>query len=135
MLIVVLLLALAPAAPKTTVRDAVATPGQLCTSRDPDFSRLAYPGKVPLCRRHVTPSIRKTAFALYGIPRAQWSKFELDHWVPLALGGSNSVRNLFPQLLRDASKKDRLENRLYRALKAGSVSQADAVSQMLAWHP
>lgn len=132
MLILALLASLASS---PSVPDPTATPGALCTERDPDFWHHAYPERVPICKRHVTPSLRKTAFALYGIPRSRWSEFELDHWVPLALGGSNSVRNLFPQEKAKALKKDVLETRLYRALRAGKISQGAAVEAIRTWRP
>lgn len=133
MLLLLLLLSVAPAKP--VVADPMVTPGALCSERDPDFKMLAYPAHVPICRRHVTPSLRKTAFAMYGIPRSRWASYELDHLIPLALGGSNSVKNLLPQPLSMATKKDKLETKLYRQLLAGRISQSVAVAQILAWHP
>jgi hypothetical protein len=45
----------------------------------------------------------------YHIPFADRHAYEIDHRVPLCLGGSNSMRNLWPQPLAQAHKKDDLE--------------------------
>jgi hypothetical protein len=53
------------------------------------------------------------------------SSLEIDHIVPLELGGSNAVANLFPERA-DAGPgfhaKDRLENRLHQLVCAGTMS-------------
>jgi hypothetical protein len=36
--------------------------------------------------------------------------YAIDHLIAVELGGSNSVRNLWPQRFEDADKKGRLEN-------------------------
>ena len=45
--------------------------------------------------------------------------YECDHIVPLALGGSNEVANLWPQPNVEAAKKDRLEVAMQRLVCAG----------------
>ena len=47
--------------------------------------------------RQVTDAAKRRMLAAYGMPRSQSSKVELDHLVPLALGGSSDVRNLWPE--------------------------------------
>jgi hypothetical protein len=42
--------------------------------------------------------------------------------VPLELDGSNSIRNLWPQLLRASYAKDRLENSLHAMVCNGQIS-------------
>ncbi len=49
----------------------------------------------------------------YGIRDHRPGQYEIDHLVPLELGGSNSIANLFPQRRRPRPgfrDKDRLEN-------------------------
>jgi hypothetical protein len=60
-------------------------------------------------------------------------KFEIDHVIPRELGGADSVLNLWPQPWPDAHKKDREENRLHRAVCAGTVTLEDAQEQMRRW--
>jgi hypothetical protein len=38
---------------------------------------------------------------------------EYDHLIPLELGGSNDIKNLWPQPIEQAHVKDRLENALH----------------------
>ena len=103
------------------------TPGAVCSPADPDFAAYASPSHVAICRRHVTRAVRRAVFAAYGIPQRNWRLYELDHLIPIAIGGSNSPRNLWPELLSDAGQKDRLEARLARELRAGRIDQAGAL--------
>jgi hypothetical protein len=63
---------------------------------------------------------RRYGFRYPGNPRG----WEVDHLVPLELGGSNSVRNLWPE--RYFRRKDRLENRLHDERCAGDRSLRSA---------
>lgn len=47
--------------------------------------------------REVTDTAKRKMLAAYGLPCTQTSKVELDHLVPLSLGGSSDVRNLWPE--------------------------------------
>lgn len=49
---------------------------------------------------------------------------EVDHLIPLELGGSNRISNLWPERLDgewNAHEKDELEGRLHRLVCAGKV--------------
>jgi hypothetical protein len=54
----------------------------------------------------------------------------VDHLISLELGGSNSIRNLWPESFStqpwNARVKDRLENRLHREVCSGRMSLHDA---------
>lgn len=86
-----------------------------------------------LDRRHVTLPMRKAVFAAYRVPYEKHRLYELDHLIPRELGGADDVANLWPQPWDDARKKDREENRLHRAVCAGTVSLAAAQDQMRRW--
>lgn len=59
------------------------------------------------------------------------SAYELDHIVPLELGGSSmNPANLQLQTWDRARIKDRLENRLHREVCAGDMPLVDAISIM-----
>ncbi len=82
--------------------------------------------------RDVPDSVRHRAFDEYRIeyvPRA----YELDHLISLELGGSNSLKNLWPEpygILWNARVKDALENRLHREVCEGRLSLTDAQKQI-----
>lgn len=75
--------------------------------------------------RDVTDTTRRAVFADYGIPWSKRHSYEVDHLIPLELGGSNNITNLWPQPEGSTSKgyprKDRLENHLHALVCAGRV--------------
>ena len=58
----------------------------------------------------------RQVFERYGIPYEQHRDFELDHLVPRCAGGSDEVRNLWPEPLAEATIKDAAEARICRAV-------------------
>ena len=64
------------------------------------------------------------AYPAYGTPRSE--RTELDHLVPLELGGSNDATNLWPQYPPTPNPKDKIENKLNRAVCEGKVTLAAA---------
>jgi hypothetical protein len=64
------------------------------------------------------------AYPAYHIPRRDVS--ELDHLVPLELGGSNDITNLWPEVGRVPNPKDKVENALNHAVCDGRVTLAAA---------
>lgn len=86
-------------------------------------------------RRHVTVAMRKEVFRRYGIPWSDHVRYEVDHKIPRELGGADDLLNLWPQLWPEAHIKDHEENRLHKAVCAGTVTLADAQNQMRHWHP
>jgi hypothetical protein len=50
----------------------------------------------------------------------RFPEWEVDHRVPLELGGSNAMTNLWPE--HHPQAKDRLENRLSRLVCRGRIS-------------
>jgi hypothetical protein len=78
--------------------------------------------------RNVPTSEKDEAYARYGIRRVPYA-YEVDHLVSLELGGSNDIRNLWPEKERGqwgAMTKDRLENRLHELVCGGQLSLASA---------
>lgn len=74
--------------------------------------------------RHVTPAAKRKVFAEYGVDRRS-QHFEVDHLISLELGGSNDIKNLWPESYDtrplNAHVKDALENRLHALVCAGSL--------------
>jgi hypothetical protein len=53
-------------------------------------------------------------FREYAIPRSQQGRYTLDHHVPLDLGGSNDISNIWPEATFLRSQKQRLDRKLHR---------------------
>ena len=65
-------------------------------------------------RRHLSPAIRAKVLQDYNVSDAASVGMEMDHLIPLALGGANTAANLWPQPVPDYETKDRLEIELQR---------------------
>jgi hypothetical protein len=83
--------------------------------------------------RNVSQATKKQVFALYGLTRKTgWCKpknCEVDHLASLELGGSNDIKNLWPQPYAgkwNARLKDKLENKLHRLICDGTVTPEQA---------
>jgi hypothetical protein len=80
--------------------------------------------------RAVPKSLRDQAFESHGIQAHQRGEYQLDHLIPLALSGSNSIKNLWPQSNHtspwNARAKDRLEARLRDLVCGGQLDLATA---------
>jgi hypothetical protein len=76
----------------------------------------------------VTEPIKRERMAAYGVS-APLSAYELDHLIPLELGGASTTANLWPEPLtgtRGAQRKDDLENALRSQVCSGAVPLAVA---------
>lgn len=62
---------------------------------------------------------RRTILANYGVPTFTGATGELDHRVPLALGGVTDRRNLWPERGAIPNPKDRLEAVIFRRVCKG----------------
>ena len=67
--------------------------------------------------RNVPSSVKNSVYQSYGILHHTRGQFEVDHLISLELGGSNSVKNLWPESYQtqpwNARVKDQLEDRLH----------------------
>jgi len=116
-------------------RDDGRLPDPACTpgSTDPRITQASI--ATTICRAGWTAAVRPpasatdrakfgTAYPAYGIPAGTPS--ELDHLVPLELGGSNDITNLWVEVGRVPYVKDAVENRLRAEVCAGRVTLAAA---------
>jgi hypothetical protein len=78
-------------------------------------------GAAQICDLHYTQGVRQPrfntkvlAFANYGISIRDRDVYEVDHLIPVSLGGTNDIENLWPQPYggTGAERKDRLERQL-----------------------
>ena len=77
----------------------------------------------------VTDPIKTERMRAYGEASVSKSYVELDHLIPLEIGGASTVANLWPEPRAGplgAATKDRLESALNAKVCDGSVSLADA---------
>jgi hypothetical protein len=102
------------------------TPGATMEVSRDDVCTPGYTKKV----RDVPASIKRRVFAEYGIVHPPPRAYEVDHLISLELGGSNSVRNLWPEpysgIEWNAHVKDALEDRLHSMVCKGEIEMSAA---------
>ncbi len=102
------------------------TPGATLDVSVADISVPGYTKKV----RNVPEAVKRQVYAEYGIAHRQPGEYEVDHLISLELGGSNSIKNLWPQSYVtqpwNAHVKDDLENKLHDLVCSGQVPLATA---------
>jgi anti-sigma factor RsiW len=91
---------------------------EVCSSESPPKNRM-----VPV-------SVRRRVFGAYGIDGVDPRAYEVDYLITPALGGSDDIRNLWPQsysaTVWNARVKDALEDRLHELVCAGHLDLATA---------
>ncbi len=97
------------------------TPGATLPVASGDICVSGYSEKV----RNVPADLKQQVYAEYGITSHQPGEYEIDHLISLELGGSNSLKNLWPQSYItqpwNAHVKDKLENELHDEVCAGKI--------------
>jgi hypothetical protein len=120
------LLCLAPAAAAGDLPDRTLTPGAVLTS---DVGTICRPGYAKSVR-HVRGKDKHAVYREYGIARHRPGEYEVDHLISLELGGSNDIRNLWPESYQtkpwNAHVKDKIENRLHLLVCAGRLDIREA---------
>jgi hypothetical protein len=106
--------------------DVKLTPGATFPVTAADICTPGYSRSV----RNVPVVVKQQAYAEYGIESHPAGAFEVDHLISLELGGSNSIKNLWPESYHtepwNARVKDALENRLHQEVCAGKTPLAQA---------
>lgn len=101
------------------------TPGAVRTTHPQDICSKSFrTGKF----RKTTYAMKKRVCRAYGVKRCPWAgEIELDHLIPLELGGADEIQNLWPEFSKYANGgpgfhvKDLLENRLRSEVCAGRI--------------
>ncbi|MGQ0617385.1 MAG: hypothetical protein ACT4PW_10415 [Acidimicrobiia bacterium] len=93
-----------------------------------------------ICRRGYADSVRNAPpatldrlFASYGLSGASRSGFEVDYLIPLELGGSNEIANLWPQPVDGVAAKDAVEAALAEMVCDGTLALAEAQRLVVTW--
>lgn len=108
-----------------TLPDAQRTPGAALPVSVQEICTPHYSQRV----RHVPAIVKRQIYAEYRRRRAQGLCCELDHLIPLELGGSNQQQNLWPEpydIEWNAQVKDRLEGKLHRMVCEGQLPLTEA---------
>jgi len=118
--------------PTPIVPDPKLTPGDAFDVTAQDLCVPGYAKKV----RNVPEEVRQEVYREYGIAYHGKGDYEVDHLISLELGGSNSIKNLWPESYRtspwNARVKDRLENRLHELVCDGDLDLKTAQSEIAA---
>jgi hypothetical protein len=84
--------------------------------------------------RAVSEKTRLRVYREYQIPGHTRGEFEVEHLIPLALGGSNDIANLVPESYQtqpwNAHVKDRLEKKLHDMVCAGEIDLQEAQKEI-----
>jgi hypothetical protein len=107
--------------PTPIVPDPNLTPGDTFDVTTEDLCVPGYSKKV----RDVPAEMKREVYQEYGITSHGSGDYEVDHLIPLELGGSNSIKNLWPESHRtlpwNAQVKDRLESKLHQLVCSGQL--------------
>jgi hypothetical protein len=105
--------------------DGACSPGSVMNVSVSQVCQVGYSSSV----RDVPQSMKDDVYAEYGVTSHATGQYEVDHLVPLELGGSNDISNLWPQPASPTPgfhQKDSVENYLHDQVCAGKMSLGDA---------
>ena len=100
--------------------DSRLTPGDTLDVTQADICSHGYTKLV----RDVPAAVKREAYAEDGRSKEKGKCCEVDHLIPLELGGSNRLKNLWPEPYNidwNARVKDRLENHLHAMVCSGEI--------------
>jgi len=115
----------AHAGPSDIYPDPTLTPGDVFP--DVTAAQICTPGYARRVR-DVPVEEKREVYQRYNIPYTP-GKYEVDHFIPLELGGSNAVTNLWPERYSPppgAHEKDKVENYLHNQVCSGAMTLQQA---------
>lgn len=96
-----------------------------------------YPEHIAYCDRFVTTELKDYIIDKYDhdfgyrINYMKREDFKIDHLIPLCVGGSNDISNLWPQHKSVYKLTDPLEQLACDKMKVGKLTQKDAVQLII----
>ena len=81
--------------------------------------------------RNVPAELKRAVYAEYGVKHREKGEYEVDHHIPLELGGSNDIANLWPEPAEPRPgfhEKDKVENYLHAQVCSGRMGLRAAQS-------
>ena len=109
--------------------DPACTPGAVFPVIEEDICVKGYTRRV----RYVTAKTKSLVYQEYGITSHVKGEYEVDHFIPLELGGSNDLKNLWPEPAEPRPgfhEKDKVENYLHQQVCEGQMTLKDAQKQI-----
>jgi hypothetical protein len=107
--------------PILVLPDPVVTPGEALNLSLPETKKI---GSGPGHLSNLSAEVKRAVFGGYGLSVDE-RNYEIDHLIPLSLGGANSTKNLWPHSRKGSfwtvEKKMALEKRLYRLVRSGRL--------------
>ena len=113
-----------------TIPDPQQTVGQMCTTKDRDFTGYRYAEKIPYCHRNVSDGLKHAIYDSYKIPAKCRGRYTIDHFYPLSMGGNNNRQNLWPEHKMVKALRQDLEQDLFDRMAAGTLKQMNALAQI-----
>lgn len=109
--------------------DTDCSPGAILNVTAKDICYSGYSDSV----RDVSEKTKNEVYASYDVYNREPYSYEIDHLVPLSIGGSNDISNLFPEKYEmelGARTKDKVENCFHRMVCNYSLDLKQAQSIM-----
>jgi hypothetical protein len=99
----------------TTYPNTNLTPGHLQTMDD-DF--LCYSGMPEKLTKNTSDAVKKQVFKSYHLTYPPTKEYTIDRYIPTSLGGSDNIKNLWPQSVTPPGYKEKniAENYLYKLM-------------------
>ncbi len=115
---------------RNALPDSACTPGAILPQATKE--QICTPGYSSSVR-DVPNQVKDQVYAEYGITQHGPGEYEVDHLVPLELGGSNDIANLWPEAAEPRPgfhEKDKVENYLHDQMCAGAIPLQQAQTQI-----
>ncbi len=111
--------------PTTSLPNPALTPGSIVMLSWTDLDQPGYSQQ----SREVNQRTKEKVYRRYGIAPKERAGFNIDHLIPLSLGGSNDLRNLWPHAYQSdwpPKRKLALEARLRKLVREGAIRLEEA---------